>query len=361
MKRTQPPVYQPDPRTNAPASRRKRRKKPLGKSVLIALIICGILVTVIGAGAVYVNQLLGLVDRTPVTGDPNIDETDLVEPDELVDEPDSSDAMSDAEKDYETIGKIAVPQDPDVYNILLIGTDQRPGESRGRSDAMIILSINQKTQTVHLTSLMRAMYVAIPGKDWSMLNHSYSWGGADLLLRTIEDNLRISIRDYMVINFSGFTDAINAVGGVTIQLSQAEADYLNKNAKPATTLKAGSNRMDGRIALAYARIRKLDSDFHRTGRQRKVIEALIGQTRTLNALQLTDLAKSLLPLVSTNLSQAEMLTLLMDLMQARNYPVEQLMLPEEAHRERIYVRKMEMYRFDFQETVATLHSFIYGQ
>lgn len=361
MKRTQPPANQPYTRTNVPVKRNKRRKKPLGKSVLIALIVCGLLFIVVGAGAVYINQMLGLVDRTPVTGDPNLDATDLVEPDELVDEPDSSDAMSDAEKDYQSIGKVDVPQDPEVYNILLIGTDQRPGETRGRSDAMIILSINKKTQTVHLTSLMRAMYVAIPGKDWSMLNHAYSWGGADLLLRTIEDNLRISIRDYMVINFSGFTEAIDAVGGVTIQLSQAEADYLNKNEKPSTALKAGSNWMNGKIVLAYARIRKLDSDFHRTGRQRKVIESLISQTRTLNALQLTDLAKSLLPLVNTNLSQSEMLSLMMDLMQARDYPVEQLMLPEEAHRERIYVRKMEMYRFDFTETVHTLHSFIYGQ
>jgi LCP family protein required for cell wall assembly len=345
----------------APAGHNKRKRKPFGKAVFIALIVCGVLVVVGIAGAVYVNQLLNLVDRTPASGDPNLDETDLVDPGELVDEPDSSDAISGAAKEYQNIGKIAVPKDPDVYNILLIGTDQRPGDSRGRSDAMIILSINKKTQTVHLTSLMRAMYVAIPGKDWSMLNNAYSWGGADLLLRTIENNLRIRIDDYMAINFSGFTQAIDKVGKITINLTQAEANHLNKDTTLPATFTAGDNQMDGASALAYARIRKLDSDFHRTGRQRAVMESLIAKTRTLNAIQMTDLAKSLLPLVNTNLSQGEMLSLLVDMMQARNYPVKQLMLPKEEHRERIYVRKMEMYRFDFAKTIETLHTFIYGQ
>ncbi|MDW7659118.1 MAG: LCP family protein [Bacillota bacterium] len=347
--------------SSAQASRKKRKKTPFGKAVFIALIVCSVLVLVGIAGAVYVNQLLNLVDRTPATGDPNLDETDLVDPGELVDQPDSSDAIIDADKDYQNIGKIDVPKDPNVYNILLIGTDQRPGDSRGRSDAMIILSINKTTQTVHLTSLMRAMYVAIPGKDWSMLNHSYSWGGSDLLLRTIENNLRISINDYMVVNFSGFTQAIDKVGKITINLTQAEASYLNNNTSLPAIFAAGDNQMDGDSALAYARIRKLDSDFHRTGRQRTVMESLIAKTRTLNALQMTDLAKSLLPLVNTNLSQGEMLSLMVDMMQARNYPVKQLMLPEAEYRERIYVRKMEMYRFNFTKTVETLHLFIYGQ
>jgi anionic cell wall polymer biosynthesis LytR-Cps2A-Psr (LCP) family protein len=165
----------------------------------------------------------------------------------------------------------------------------------------------------------------------------------------------------MAINFSGFTQAIDKVGKITINLTQAEANHLNKDTTLPATFTAGDNQMDGASALAYARIRKLDSDFHRTGRQRAVMESLIAKTRTLNAIQMTDLAKSLLPLVNTNLSQGEMLSLLVDMMQARNYPVKQLMLPKEEHRERIYVRKMEMYRFDFAKTIETLHTFIYGQ
>jgi anionic cell wall polymer biosynthesis LytR-Cps2A-Psr (LCP) family protein len=124
---------------------------------------------------------------------------------------------------------------------------------------------------------------------------------------------------------------------------------------------AGNNTLDGAAALSYARIRKLDSDFKRTGRQREVIEALLQKSRSLNAIQLTGLAQDLLPLVSTNLSQGEMLQLVSDMLYARNFPVKQLMLPLEEHREMIYVRKMEMYRIDFTKTVQTLHSFIYGE
>ncbi len=217
---------------------------------------------------------------------------------------------------------------------------------------MIIMSINDRTGTIHLTSLMRAMYVAIPGRDWSMLNHSFAWGGPELLLQTIEDNLRVKIDDFMVIRFDGFTKAIDTVGGVTIDLTAAEARVLGRS--------AGTNRLNGTAALNYARIRKIDTDFERTGRQRKVIEALLTESRSLNPTQLTQLAETLLPLVSTNLSNAQLLSLVTKSMGARNYPVKQLMLPLKEHREMIYVRKMEMYRFDFDKTIQTLHDFIYG-
>ena len=348
--------YAPVQRQTPPA----RRKKPLGPAVIVSLVIVGILLVVAIAGGTYINHLLNLVDRNPVTGDPNLHESDLVDPYETFDEPDNSEAISDAVDEYKEVGKIDIPQSRDVYNILLIGADRRDGESRGRSDAMLILSINQKTETIHLTSLMRAMYVAIPGKDWSMLNHSYAWGGPDLLLKTIENNFRIQIDDYMIIDFSGFTQAIDRVGGISIDLTAAEATYINYELG-TTRFVAGNNTLDGAAALSYARIRKLDSDFKRTGRQRVVIEALLQKSRSLNAIQLTGLAQDLLPLVSTNLSQGEMLQMVSDMLYARNFPVKQLMLPLEEHREMIYVRKMEMYRIDFTKTVQTLHSFIYGE
>ena len=336
------------PQSGANARRPKKKK---GTVWLAVLIVVGLLSVVVFAGGTYVRDLLNLVDRTPMTGDPDLNESDLVEPGDTVNEPDSTDGIRQAESEQAEVQRIAIPQDKDVYNILLIGTDARPGESRGRSDAMIIASINNRTGKIHLTSLMRAMYVAIPGRGWSMLNHSYAWGGADLLLQTIEDNLRVRIDDHMVVNFAGFTQAIDAVGGVTIDLTSAEAKYLG--------LQAGANRMDGAMALRYARIRKIDSDFARTGRQRTVIEAVVKEARSLNAIQLTNLAETLLPLVSTNLSNTQMISLLTKMMSARNFPVDQLMLPLEEHREMIYVRKMEMYRFDFRETIETLHSFIY--
>jgi LCP family protein required for cell wall assembly len=323
------------------------------------MIVCGVLLLVSLGGYAYLSGLLDRVDRTPVTGNPSLQDEDLVHPDDQVDETDSADGIEGAAADYQAASLIAIPQDTAVRNILLIGTDMREGEKTGRSDAMIILSINARSKTIHLTSLMRAMYVAIPGKDWSMLNHAFAWGGSDLLLQTIENNLRIKIDDYLVINFAGFTEAIDQVGGVEIELTAKEATYLNSDLG-TTRWQAGLRRLDGAAALAYARIRKLDSDFVRTSRQRAVLESLLQQSRTLSPAQMNNLAESLLPLVRTNLTRNELLALVVDGLQARHYPVSQLMLPEAEYRERIYVRKMEMYRFDYQKTISRLHAFIYG-
>lgn len=364
----QPAVRQPDrePFERLSASgnargqkRRRKTKRPLGKAVIISLFVFVLLVVVGIAGAVYLNQLLNMVDRSPVTGNPDLHESDLVDPAELVDQTDSPGGQQNAADSYDKITNIDLLDDDQIYNILLIGSDMRDNESTGRSDAMIILSINKRTQQIHLTSLMRAMYVSIPGKGWSMLNHSFAWGGSDLLLETIANNLRIKIDDYMVVNFAGFTKVIDQVGGIDIELTDKEATYIN-NELQVSKYTAGMNLLKGEAALSYARIRKLDSDFKRTGRQRTVIESLLKKSRGLNPVQLTGLAETLLPLVKTNLSQSEMLALLVDTMEARNYPVSQLMLPLEDSRTMIYVRKMEMYQFDFSENIKALHDFING-
>lgn len=351
---------QPYTRIPAPAGRPGRpKKKPVGKAVVAALVICSLLVIIGVAGAVYVNQMLNLVDRTEISGNPDLKDEELVDDSaEFVEAPDSTEAIKQAEVEYQEIIKVPQRKEKRVYNVLLIGSDARPGETNGRSDAMIILSINQNTKTVHLTSLMRAMYVNIPGKGWSMLNHSFSWGGPKLLIATIEENLRIKIDDYVVVKFDGFTQAIDKIGGVTVKLSGAEASHLNSQVGGGHV--AGNNLLTGKAALAYSRIRKLDSDFERTGRQRAVMEAVINKSRSLSVGQLNDLAKEILPLVNTNLSQGQMLSLLANMVHAREYPVSQLMLPEESYRQRIYVRKMEMYRFDFNIAVNKLHNFIYG-
>ncbi len=347
---------QPFTRVPAPPSGPSRRKKkPIGKAVITAIVICSLLVVVGVAAAVYVNQMLGLVDREELVGNPDLKDEELVDDiDDFVEAPDSTEAIQQAAKEYDDIIKVPQRVDKKVYNILLIGSDARPGEKNGRSDAMIIMSINQETKSVHLTSLMRAMYVNIPGKGWSMLNHSFSWGGPKLLIATIEENLRIKIDDYVVIKFDGFTKAVDKVGGVTINLTAAEARQLGGGRT------AGDNLLSGQAALDYSRIRKLDSDFERTGRQRAVIEALIKKSRSLSLGQMNDLAREILPLVNTNLSQGQILSLLADMFQAREYPISQLMLPEESYRQMIYVRKMEMYRFDFKIAVNKLHNFIYG-
>ena len=115
---------------------------------------------------------------------------------------------------------------PSVRNILLIGTDSR-GEDRGRSDSMILMSINSKSNKISLVSLMRDTYVQIPGYGGDKLNAAYSYGGPELLMDTIEENLYIKIDDYFTVNFISFANIVDAVGGVEIKVNEDEADAIN--------------------------------------------------------------------------------------------------------------------------------------
>jgi polyisoprenyl-teichoic acid--peptidoglycan teichoic acid transferase len=343
------------------------------KIMLIGGIVIGLIIVVSVAGVGYMYNLAGLVDQGEVTGNPSLQESDLVESDEtMIPTTDSTTANNGTEATAgETLPTASVIEtspttteklpdvrsSPNVYNILLIGTDNRGEEVNGRSDAMIIFSINKKTKKIHLVSLMRGLYVNIPGRGWSMLNNSFSYGGTKLLRQTIEDNLRVRINDYLLINFSSFTQAIDLVGGVEIELTESEADTLNTELGLALT--AGNIRLDGGTSLAYTRIRHLDSDYRRTGRQRKVIESLIYQMRGLDAVQLDQTARQLLPLVKTNLSSTKVISLTLDLLKYRDYPISQLMLPIDDSFSTIIVRNIQMVQFDFQDNIAALHQILF--
>lgn len=252
---------------------------------------------------------------------------------------------------------IDVRSDSKVYNILLVGSDRRDTESSGRSDAMIILSINKRTHKIHLASLTRGLYVKIPDHGKYMLNAAYSYGGSKLMRETIELNFRVHIDDYIRIDFSGFETAINAVGGVDIDLTEKEVAELNLEF--GTVLSAGPNHLDGALALAYSRIRHIDSDYARTGRQRKVIECLIHQMGQLDALQLDGMLRQVLPLIKTNLGADKLIGLAMDGLQYKDYPISQLMLPVKGTYKTIIVNGMQVEKFDFSDNIEAMHHFLF--
>lgn len=251
-----------------------------------------------------------------------------------------------------------IPTSPDVYNILLIGTDNRGDAFSGRSDSMMILSINKRTRKIHLVSLMRGLYVKIEGHEYSMLNNSFSWGGVQLLLQTIKENFRVQIDDYLLINFAGFKQAIDIVGGVDIRLSAAEIEYLLL-AFPEAVFKVGSNLLNGEVALCYARIRQIDSDYRRTARQRKVIENLISRLSKRSPAQIDLFMRRVLPLMKTNLSKATAIDLAVGALQFKSYPVSQLMLPLTNTYQTIIVRGAQMVSYDAAKNVSELQRFLY--
>ncbi len=201
-----------------------------------------------------------------------------------------------------------------ITNVLLIGQDRREHEDRARSDSMILCSYNQKTKTITMTSILRDLYVPIPGHGSNRINAAYAYGGMALLEQTLEENLDIHISGSVEVDFSQFSEIIDLLGGVTIELRQDEAALISQ--ETGTSLSQGTQTLSGQQALAYSRIRKLDSDgdFSRTNRQRKVLSALFARFQNADLPTLLSLVDELLPMLDTDLGNGKILHLAMQIL-----------------------------------------------
>jgi LCP family protein required for cell wall assembly len=209
----------------------------------------------------------------------------------------------------------------DVLNILLIGSDTRSNLSDGEygnSDSMILFSVNKKTNKLKMVSFLRDLYVSIDGfKSKSRINAAFSIGGPELLINTIEKNFGVKIDKYACIDFEGFEKAIDYVGGVTVNLTHEEVKELTKNPGryylqvkgSPQKVTVGTNKLNGCTALAYARIRHIDSDFYRTQRQRNVITSLMSSLKNSNPFTLMNIANEVFPLIQTDLTNDQILQL----------------------------------------------------
>ncbi len=212
--------------------------------------------------------------------------------------------------------------DKNVRNILLIGADKAKGGS-SRSDSIMIASVNKKTGRITICSILRDTHLDIPGECEAKVNSAYAWGGANLLIQTIEQNFGIKIDDYATVNFEMFTALVDGLGGVDVEVTENEADYINnrhrygKEKKPDHFESGESVHLNGYQALWYARIRKLDSDFMRTERQRKVISSIVSKVKSqmnpIGIFGLVSTAKDVAPYIETTLSTADFWSLVISL------------------------------------------------
>ncbi len=217
----------------------------------------------------------------------------------------------------------ALVSDANVKNILLIGSDVESSGGSSRSDTMMIASVNSKTGKITLVSILRDTHVDIPGRGAAKINAAYSWGGVNLLIQTIEENFGIKIDDYATVNFEMFESLVEGLGGITIEVTENEANYLNEffelgEGGKADKVQSGEKVfLNGYQTLCYARIRKLDSDFFRTERQRKIIGAIMenikGQLNPVGMIDLAGTLKKVAPYIETTLSQPDLWSLLISL------------------------------------------------
>ncbi len=259
-----------------------------------------------------------------------------------------------------------------VYNILLIGTDSR-GSDRGRSDAMILVSINTKSEKIVLTSFLRDIYLYIPSVGNNRLNAAYAYGGASLLMKTLTRNFGIEINNYAQTNFFSFIKIIDALGGVRLTVTASEIKEINKNLKEINRLQgkseskdslsvsqSGSVLLNGSQALAYARIRYIGTDFGRTERQRKILSALITSFKNAGIKQLTSLMTNVLPFVSTNLKQSDILKLISNVGAYSKYQIKSQSIPSNGTYSFVTINKMSVISVNFTKNKQILKDTIYG-
>ena len=193
----------------------------------------------------------------------------------------------------------------DYRNIVLLGVDSQDGSfSNTRSDCIIIVSINKKTNDVNLTSVYRDTYVQIDGHGLDKITHAYAYGGPELAMSTLNKNLDLNITEFVTVNFETVKTVVDSIGGVTIKVTDAEATQISGLSS------GGTYTLNGEQALAYSRIRKIDSDYQRTERMRTVIEAVFDKVKTLGVSELSNFVDTILPLISTNLSSNEIISML---------------------------------------------------
>ena len=259
-----------------------------------------------------------------------------------------------------------------VFDLLLIGTDATTEEETGRSDAMVLVRLDAEAGEVRMISFLRDLYVCIPGHGRNRLNAAYAFGGAELLLSTLEENFGVRADGWAEVDFSRLTKVINRIGGVEADVSEAERRQLNgilmhynraigEEETDGLLTEAGLLSLTGKQALCYSRIRKIDGDLQRTSRQREVLEAAFRKVTALDAWSLAVLALESLEAVKTNLSAWEIIRLIPLALRARDAAFTSMTVPMAGAWQDKTVNGMQVLAVDEAAVRAQVNAFLAGK
>lgn len=331
---------------------KRKRKIPIWGKTLIAV---GIIILLLGSAYAYLNHKLSKIMRVDISPevvvDPSLETfeteeglTDTMNPEDVV--------WNNAD--------IEVMKDKDVSNILLIGQDRREGQGRQRSDSMIICSLNKKTNKIILTSVMRDMYVPIPGYSDNRINAAYQFGGMELLDQVMEESLGVHIDANIEVDFEGFINSMAEIGNIDMQLNAEEVEYLNNG--NGWDLKEGYNSLTPEQALAFARIRYVGhSDWERTDRQRRVLISAFNNVKKLGVTELISLTDRIFPNVTTDMTNAQILGYIYTVLTNGMTQIESNRLPAEGTYTCETLRRgMEVLVPDLKANADCLKEYIYS-
>lgn len=263
--------------------------------------------------------------------------------------------------DEMTAGK-GIIKDDEIINILLIGADKRESwKEAGRSDSCMIATIDMKHKKLKLTSLMRDMYVDVPGYGKHKFNAAYSYGGVELLYKTIVENFGITVEGYVLVDFAAFKKVIDTLGGVDINLTDAEHAYLMKayHRTSVLKLKPGVNKMNGTQALAYCRIRQdVKGDFGRTERQRYVIDQILKKMKKEPLSKWYETAEAVMPEMTTDMDSSVLMDYMKNVVFMGTTEIEQLRLPIDGSYTNGDVNMQKVLEVDLEANKQAYNKFI---
>ena len=321
------------------STKRKKNKKSLGFKIFIVFLCVILAVLAIGGG--YFIGLLNKVDNV------ELDKTNLGIVEEEI-------------KEYDNA--------KDIKNIALFGVDATDGQT-GRSDSIMVATLDPIHNKVKLTSIMRDSYVNISGYGYDKINHAYAYGGPELAIKTINENFGLNIEEFVSVNFSSLPIIINVLGGVDIEITNEELEYINGyiddiNSKDGTYSPhisyAGIQHLDGTQALAYSRIRyTAGGDYKRTERQRTVLDALFTKLTSTSASSYNSLLNEVLPYVQTNLNAGDILSLGTKVLSIGNN-LEQDRFPRDGYGEGAMINGVYYLTFDLETAKQQMRDYIFN-
>ena len=308
-------------------NRSNRSNKQLGKrkKVIIGVVatILAIIIMAVSGGFYYVNHLLNKFDKVEVN------EEDL------------------------SINEDIKVKYGDIKNIALFGIDSVDGVV-GRSDSIMILTLDSTHNKIKLTSVMRDSYVNIADRGMDKINHAYAFGGPTLAIKTLNENFNLDIKDFMSVNFSSMPTIIDMVGGVDINITAEEAPMI-----PGIS-SAGKYNLSGAEALAYARIRYAEGgDYKRTERQRNVINAVFTKVSQISVSKYPELISKFLPLVTTNMTSGELMGLSTTFTSLVSASLEQERFPRDGYAEGKTIDGTYYLTFDKEVTIDQMHKWLF--
>lgn len=308
--------------------KRNKRKTKLKPILIVTLLI---IVTILGGILLYGQKLYNKLNRV------DLDQSQL--------------GISDSTKE-----ELSQYNNKDnITNIALFGIDGKDTNS-GRSDSIMILTIDSAHKSIKISSIMRDSYVNIPGKHMDKINHAFAFGKAPLALQTINENFGLDIDKYIATDFSNLPKIVDSLGGVDISITSEEVSHIPGISSP------GEHTLNGSQALAYSRIRYASGgDYQRTARQRTILNAIYKKTLGVSPSEYPKLLNEYLPFIETNMSIGNLLDLGGKIASIGSPSIIENRFPQDGYCEGKMINGIYYLTFDINTTKEQIRDFIYNK